>query len=160
AGQASITQPGGLISTAHFSQGEVTRIDEGNPSAPEATTLMTYDPATLGPTAVTDPDGHTSHMSYDALGRLTSLTDPLGKTSVYHFGAATGIITATDRLGNVSKATTDATGRLVSIALDSSDPALTQTTTFHYGSAGHPGDVTSVTDPEGHLWRFAYDRFG
>ena len=150
-----------MISTAHFADGEVTRVDEGDdPAAPLATTLFTYDPATLGPTAVTDPDGHTSQMEYDSLGHLTSFTDPLGHTSTYHFGAATGIVTMTDALGTVSRATTDVSGRLKSIALDTGDPALTQTTAFHYGSTTYPGDITSVTDAGGHLWRFAYDKFG
>jgi YD repeat-containing protein len=158
--QTSVSRPGGAISTAHYAERVVTRIDEGDPAAPLATTLISYDPATLGPTAVTNPDGHTTHMSYDALGHLTSFTDPLGHTSTYHFAAATRIITARDPLGNVSQATTDATGRLVSIAVDSSDAALTQTTTFHYGNAAHPGDVTAVTDPEGNRWRFTYDKFG
>ena len=160
-GQTSVTRPGGAISTAHYAAArEVTRIDEGDPAAPLATTLITYDPATLGPTAMTDPDGHTSHMTYDALGHLTSRTDPLHHTSTYQFNAASGIITATDPLGNVSQATTDSAGRLISIKEDTGHPALTQTTTFHYGSSAYPGDVTAVTDPEGNRWRFTYDKFG
>lgn len=160
AGKTTVSRPGGYTATAHYMDGRVTRIDEGsNPVAPLATTLISYSPALLAPTAVTDPDGHTSHMTYDSLGHLTSFTDPMGHTSVYHFGAATGI-TATDPVGTVSKATTDNSGRVVSIAEDTGHPALTQTTIFHYGSRAHPGDVTSVTDPAGHLWRFTYDTFG
>lgn len=158
--QTTASRVGGQTITAHYTDGEVTRIDQGDPAAPLATTLISYAPAVLGPTAVTDPDGHTSHMSYDSLGHLTSFTDPLSHTSTYHFAAASGIITATDPLGNISTATTDTQGRVVSIAVDSGDAALTETTIFHYGNSAHPGDVTSVTDPEGHLWRFSYDKFG
>src|SRR5262249_1352631 len=66
AGTTPVSRAGAFTATAHFMDGKVTRIDQGDPGAPEATTLFTYDPATLGPTAVTDPDGHTSHMTYDS----------------------------------------------------------------------------------------------
>jgi len=158
-GQTSISPPGGPVSTAYYADGEVTRIDEGDTSPPLATTLIRYDPATLGVIAVTDPDGHTSRMAYDTLGHLTSFTDPLGQTSSYHFGAASGIITATDPLGNVSQAITD-TGRVVSIRVDSSDPALTQITRFTYTAPANPGDVTAMTDAGGGVYRFTYDKFG
>jgi len=160
AGKTTVTGPAEPASTTYYTNRVVTRIDEGDPAAPLATTLISYDPATLGPTAVTDADGHTSHVTYDALGHVTSFTDPLHHTSTYQFNAASGIITATDPLGNVSQAATDSAGRLVSIKEDTGHPALTQTTTFHYGSSAYPGDVTSVTDPEGNLWRFTYDKYG
>jgi YD repeat-containing protein len=155
---SSVTRPGGAVSSSYAAAREVVRVDQGDSTGPLATTLFTYDPRTLGPTAVTDPDGHTSHMSYDSLGHLISYTDPLGHTSTRRFGV--GVITAEDPLGTVSQDTFDSKARLVSIALDTGHPDLTETTRLHYASSAHPGDVTSVTDAEGHLWRFAYDKFG
>src|SRR3954447_11522405 len=52
----SITQADGVVCFPIFGDGELLRLDVGNdPVAPLATTLFTYDPATLAPTAVTNP---------------------------------------------------------------------------------------------------------
>ena len=43
-----------------------------------------------------------------------------------------------DRTGNLTSKSTPLTG---------ASPAQTQTTTYTYGDAAHPGDVTDLTDP-------------
>src|SRR5206468_1141552 len=36
----------------------------------------------------------------------------------------------------------------------------TQLTTYHYGDPKHPGDLTSITDPNTKTWTLGYDTYG
>jgi len=38
--------------------------------------------------------------------------------------------------------------------------APSATTTYHYSDAAHPGDVTSMSDPNGRTWASTYDSYG
>lgn len=38
--------------------------------------------------------------------------------------------------------------------------SLSPTTTYQYGDSSHPGDVTGMTDPNGHSWVYTYDGNG
>ena len=117
------------------------------------TTSYSYtDPAHPGDvTAVTNPNGKTSHYVYDAQGNLTSSTDPLGDQTTYGYactgGAAAGCFpnvglryTTVSPRGNVSGGT-----------------ASQFTTAYSYNPFGEP---VTITDQRGHQTKYAYDGNG
>lgn len=103
-----------------------------------ATTCLTYDPAHPGDVvARTDPDGHTTHYTYDASGDLTSVSDPLGDTTTYGYDLIGRKTSMTRPLGNVA----------------GGNPTK-YTTTMTYNAFGK---TTAITDAEGNLTTFGYD---
>jgi len=47
--------------------------------------------------------GHTTKLTYDTKGNLTSVTDPLGNTSSFTYNPAGQVLTSTDPNGNVTQ---------------------------------------------------------
>jgi RHS repeat-associated protein len=159
-GQTStiVTDPRGNQTQYIYSGIELIAVTRGLGSPAAATAAYFYDPGTLGVTAVTDANGNTTRYSYDAEGNQLSKTDPNGHTWTYTYNSFGEVRTATDPLGVTTSSTYDAHGNLLS----TSAPAGTQTatTSYAYGDAAHPGDVTAMTDPNGHTWAYAYDADG
>jgi RHS repeat-associated protein len=94
-------------------------------------TSYSYAPGTAYVTAITDPNGNTTLLDYDAHGNMTRITDPEGNATVSAFDAK-GLVTSQ----------TDANG---------------QATTTAYDSLGHP---LTVRDPLGHVTNYTYDVVG
>lgn len=98
-------------------------------------------------TAVTDPAGNTTTLTYDGQFRLTTITDAMGRKTTFTYGLnnfpllITGI---TDPFGRSSQLTYDSSERLVSIT----DP-IGITSSFTYGSTSEPNFVTALTTPYG-----------
>jgi YD repeat-containing protein len=128
----------------------------GTPDA--ATTTFGYDSTTLAPNSVTDPNDHTTTYTYDGEGNLLSRTDPLNNTTTYTYNSFNEVKTVTDPLNVTTTNTYDASGNLLS----NSTPvgSQTATTSYSYGDPTHPGDVTAMTDPNGHTWRYTRDASG
>lgn len=117
-----------------------------------ATTTFTYGDSTHpgDVTAVTDPRGKTTHLTYDSYGQVTAITDAAGDTITHTYTCApTGAgcrsnigwtYTTVSPRGNVTGAT----------------PA-DYTTHFSYDDDGH---TLSVTDPLGHTATSTYDGDG
>ncbi|HEU5477538.1 MAG TPA: RHS repeat-associated core domain-containing protein [Gaiellaceae bacterium] len=124
-----------------------------------ATTSYAYDPATLGITQLTDPDNHTSAATYDANGNQVSFTDPLNRQTTATYNSLNEPLTVTDPSGVTTSRTYDANGNLLSVSRPLNG-TQTQTVTYHYDDANHPGDVTSTTDPNGHTTSFSYESQG
>lgn len=89
----------------------------------------------FSPTQTTDPLGRVRTMTYDASGDLTKLTDANGVVTTYGYDGNSNPTTVTVGSGSANQSTT----------------------TYHYADSAHPGQMTSLTDPRGKNWTYAYD---
>jgi RHS repeat-associated protein len=127
------------------------------------TTTYSYD-STGGIASETDPDGNTTSFTYDADGNVTSETDPLGHTTTTTYNSLDEPLTVTDPAGIETEYTYDSNGNLTSKTVDGHD-GLTTTSTYTVcesscPSGFDPGDLESVTDPDGNTTSYTYDTYG
>ncbi len=153
------TNPNGNVTIEQYMNNELLSKTVGYGTAQAATWQYTYDPATLGAASVTDPNGHTSHSTYDARGNLLSHTDGLGRTTAYAYDALNDTTAITDPLGVTTAMTYDVGGNLLQTSRPLTQTGQTALTTLAYDPA-YPGDVVAKTDPNGHTSRYAYDADG
>jgi YD repeat-containing protein len=133
----------------------------GTPQA--ATWTYGYDPNTAGVTSKTDPNGKVTAKTYDAAGNLLTQTDALHRQAVYTCDANNNLLTAKDPNGVTTTYTYDANNvNLVSVStpLVGSQPPVSKISSYAYGDQSHPGDRTSMTDPDGKVWTYTYDAYG
>ncbi|HEV3311657.1 MAG TPA: DUF6531 domain-containing protein [Chloroflexota bacterium] len=159
-GSTLVTDPSGNAYTVQYRESELVRVDQGNTTPAIASWQYSYDPRTLGPTSITDPNGGVTSASYDDQGNLVSFTDPLGLTTNYSFDNAGQTTSVTDPMGVKTTTRYDADGNVISESTPLVGTGLSRTTTFAYGDLSHPTDMTAMTDPNGAVWRYAYDKFG
>lgn len=112
-GTTTITDSHGNEEIEQYANGELLIVTKGANSAHPSRWRFTYDPATLGETSVTDPDGHTTTSSYDADGNLLSSTDALGNTTSYVYNALDEVTSETDPDGMLVTYSYDAAGDLL-----------------------------------------------
>jgi RHS repeat-associated protein len=137
---------------------ELRSVTRGVGTASEATTSYEYDAITLGVTVVTDPNGHVTHNHYDAHGNLQYTTDPLFRTTLYSYGPGDEVLSVTDPRGTTTEYRYDASGNLLEkevLDFETGEPAIT-----HYTYEAEPGELTSVTDADGHTTTIGYDNAG
>ena len=161
-GATNVTDPTGAVTRYSYQYGLMMSKTEAFGTREEATWLYAYDPATLGQTAVVNPDGDVTFTSYNAAGEPTEITDPDGKVTTTTYNNFNEPLAVTDADGVTTTYTYSADGDLqtTSTPLLGSYPPETQTTTYAYGDASHPGDMTSMTDPDGQVWSYRYDSYG
>lgn len=109
---------------------------------------------------MTDPDGHTRTSTYDFDGNRLTTTDATGVQRSATYNDFDEVETTTDGQGWTTYSYYDGNGNLTEVyrPLDASnDYAYTQ---VGHGDPAHPGDVTSVVDPDGDTWGYAYDAAG
>ena len=162
-GTTTITDPVGNVTQETFSpQYELLSRTRAVGSAQAATWTFTYDPATLGIASVTDPNTHVTRATYDARGNVLTVTDALNRTTTNTYDNLDDLRTTTDPKGVTTTLTYDAHGNLISRStpLVGASPAQAQVVSYTYGDAAHPGDVTSVVDPDGKTWSATYDLYG
>ncbi|HZS16082.1 MAG TPA: RHS repeat-associated core domain-containing protein [Candidatus Dormibacteraeota bacterium] len=161
-GTTTITDPAAHQTQEQYTFGERTAVTKGYGTSSAATTQYAYDPSTLAPTSITDPNGHTAKFTYDASGNQLSMRDPLGRQTTATYNSFNEPLTKTDALGVTTTSAYDASGNLTqrSTPLVGSSPAVSQTTTYTYGDSSHPGDVTAVTNADGKPTHLAYDTYG
>jgi RHS repeat-associated protein len=173
-GTVTTTDPNHNATQETYSNGLRIAVTTGYGSPQPATTNFAYDLNTLLPVAVQDPNGNTTTYTDDASGNTLSITDPLGRLTTKTYNSLNEPLTVTDPLGNSPGAnaanytttnTYDASGNLTSasrpcVLADGVTSCDTQTITYHHdqtgNSAGHPDDVTSMTDPRGKTTSYAY----
>ncbi len=164
AGSTTTTDPNGNVMVERFVDGLLTSRTLGAGTPHEATWSYSHDPATLAPRVTVDPNGNVSFATYDASGNLLSSTDGLGRTSSASFNAFNDPLTTTDPSGVVTNYTYDANGNLLTTSTPllngSGQTIATRTTTLTRATSAHPGDVTSMTDPNGKTWSYVYDASG
>ncbi len=159
-GTTTITDPKGAVTVQNYQYGELLSETKGYGTPQAATWTFGYDPATLGMTSVTDPDGHTTTSTFDSEGNTLTTTDALGRTTTNTYDSLNDLLTSTDPLGVTTTMTYDAHGHLLSTSRPLTGTSEAQTTTYTYGDSSHPGDVTAMTDPEGNTWKYTYDADG
>jgi RHS repeat-associated protein len=158
-GATTVTDPSGHVVVYEHTNGVCTGMVR-NPGPNESRWAYEIDPAALGRTKTTDPNGIVTTVSFDARGRpLTvneaglvtqysytpeglpaTIKDPTGTTTTYSYDPGT------DRLRTVSRPITPGTG--------------TATQTFTYGDPANPGLPTSMVDVRGKTWTYGYDTYG
>ncbi len=159
-GTTTITDPKGNVTVQNYQYGELLSETKGYGTPQAATWTFGYDPATLGMTSVTDPDGHTTTSTFDSEGNTLTTTNALGRTTTNTYDSLNDLLTTTDPLGVTTTMTYDGHGNLLSVSRPLTGTSEVQTTTYTYGDPSHPGDVTAMTDPEGNTWRYTYDADG
>jgi RHS repeat-associated protein len=181
AGQTLTTDPSGHETLDTYSSGLLTSETKGYGTADAGTWSYTYDPVTLGISSETDPDGNLTTYSYDDQGNLTSESNGLGVTTNYLYDSNGNLIETIDGNGVATVNTYDQAGHIPAGAAGLDDltsttitqannvvesttgnfgPAPTRTTSYYYGDAAHPGDLTKSVDPDGHATTISYDAFG
>ena len=122
------------------------------------------------------PKGHKTHYRYDALGRITSIKNPLGQFTtidyltdeenpLYRQIGASGNVTdrfrvtkRSDGHGLVTETETNSRGLVVKRSqYDVDTPEDKRVTHYRYDTLGQ---LTQITDPQGYIGRFQYDRMG
>jgi RHS repeat-associated protein len=108
------------------------------------------------------PDGSTTSATFDAAGNELTSTDPRGHTTTNTYDSLDDLTSTTDRNGIATTYTYDTNGNLLSKStpLVGSSPAVSQTTTYTYGSLAHPGLVTQMANPNTNSWTYGYDTNG
>jgi RHS repeat-associated protein len=84
-GYTLVTDRNGNVTQYVFDGSALTKRVVGYGSSSPATWAYTIDPATLLTTATTDPNSHTTTVTYDSRGNLLTSTDPLSHTTSYAY---------------------------------------------------------------------------
>jgi len=159
-GSVTITDPKGNVTLQTYQFGELTSETKGYGTPEAATWKFEYEQSTLGLASVTDPNGHTTRYTYDSEGNTLTTEDALGRKTVNTYDALNDQLTSIDPMGVTTTMTYDAHGNLLSRSRPLIGTSEVETTTYTYGDPSDPGDVTAMTDPEGHIWHYAYDKYG
>jgi RHS repeat-associated protein len=157
-----VTDPRGYVTEYEYEKGVLDKKIEALGTESSATWIYERDPNTLGITAVTNPNGHTTHATYDSRGNKTSTEDALGHKTKSVYDSLDDLTEYTDTNGVTTTYTYDARGNLLktSTPLVGSEPAQSRVITNTYESKEHPGDLSSTTDPNGKKTIFTYDSAG
>jgi RHS repeat-associated protein len=157
----TIIDPNGNETDETYSGGQLVSLTKGAGTASAATWQYTYDPATNAMTSQTDPNGNVTTYGYTSGSfKPTSVTDPLGRTTTTTYNTFEEPLTVTDPSGVTTTSTYDATGNLTSVSRPLTGTSSTRSTTYTYGDASHPGEVTATTDPNGNTTHYGYDAYG
>ncbi len=157
-----VTDPRGSVTKFIYRNGILAEKIEAAGTFDRAEWIYEYEPATLGLSAVTDPNGHTTRASYDADGNVTATEDALGNRTESAYDSLGNRTEYTDANGVTTTYEYDERGNLLSSStpLLGSEPAESRTVEYDYEDEGHPGDLTELTDPNGDATQFAYDEAG
>jgi RHS repeat-associated protein len=153
------TSPNGNVTQETYTNGMLTSITKGFGTSYAATWSYAYDP-TLGVSSITDPGTHVWTASYDPNGNQTGTQDPLGNTTSAVYNSLDEPTTVTDQNLNATTNVYDASGNLQTVTRVLKSTGQKQVTTYTHNDPSHPGDVTAITDPNLHTWRFTYDIYG
>jgi len=158
----TITDPMSNIEVDSYSYGELVEVTKGSGTAASASWVYAYDPSTTGVTSVTDPNGHTATTTYDALGDVLSTLDPLSRTTSATYNSFGEPLTKEDGAGVTTTYTYNTDGDLTSVStpLTGTMPLQHRVTNYDYADGSHPGDVTSMEDPNGQTWTYTYNSHG
>ncbi|HVD02208.1 MAG TPA: LamG-like jellyroll fold domain-containing protein [Candidatus Dormibacteraeota bacterium] len=125
----------------------------------QATTTYQYDPVTLAQTAITDPLGRTTTLTYDSQGNLLTAVDPLGRTTTHGgYNSLNEPGTVIDPAGVTTTYSYNTTGHLTSKStpLTGGGNAVTS---YSYDTS-QPGDLLTATDPENRVTTYTYNSDG
>ncbi|HVE47150.1 MAG TPA: DUF6531 domain-containing protein, partial [Acidimicrobiales bacterium] len=149
--QTVVTDRRGNQEIMTFSADKLVAITKGAGTVDEATRTFTHDDATFARLTATDGNGNTTTYTYDTAGNIESINDELARSMTYVHGPRREVTSSTDPGGVTTTYTYDAAANLVSSTTPIS-ATQSRTVTLTYGDPDHPGDITEVTDPNGHTW--------
>lgn len=158
-GKTTITDGNGHAETQVYAGNRLLSRTRGAGSAEAATATFSYDDAGDLATRI-DGEGNVWQASHDGRGNRLSVTDPLGRTTYFSYDDRNNLLTRTDPMGTTVSFGYDEHGNLATVSRPLAGTGQTWTLTLQRGDAGHPGDVTALTDPDGLVWKLAYDRWG
>lgn len=137
------------------------------------TTSLTYAGGRLS--AVTDPEGQSLTFAYNSAGRVASVTDPANHTVAYGYDGTGNLTSVSDVLQGISAFSYDSThllltmrdqrGFVVANQYDASNRVIQQTadptglnrvTRLSYSPGSLGTEVTTTTDPDGHVATYTY----
>ncbi len=157
----TITDPMSNVEVDSYSYGELVEVTKGSGTAASASWVYAYDPSTAGSTSVTDPNGHTTTTTYDALGDVLTTLDPLSRSTSATYNSFGEPLTKEDGAHVTTTYTYNTDGDLTSVSTPlTGTPVQYQVTDYYYADTSHPGDVTSMKDPDLHTWTYTYDSYG
>lgn len=158
----TITDPLLNVEVDSYSYGELVEVTKGSGTSASASWEYGYDPSTAGSTSVTEPNGKTTTTTYDALGDVLSTLDPLARTTLSTYNSFGEPLTKQDGAGVTTTYTYNTDGDLTSVStpLVGTMPLQHQVSDYYYADGSHPGDLTSLKDPDGQTWTYTYDLYG
>ncbi len=159
-GSTTITDPKGTVTVDTYQNGVRTAVTKGYGTSKAATWSWTYDPNTAGPITETDPNGHTTAYGVDANGNVMETNDPLGRQTSATYNSFNEALTKPDGNGVTTTYTYDTHGNLQTVSTPLAGTGTNQLTTYGYTDNSHPGDVTTMTDPDSNVWTYSYDTYG
>lgn len=162
-GATKVTDPAGNVTVERYENLVRTALTRGWGTPAEATWTFEVDPYTLGITAITDPNNRTRRFAYDVDGNLVSATDSMEHATSAAFTEFDMPASVTDANQVTTAFTYDSAGNVESVSrpwLDGGGHATAMATTTYSYEAGHPGQVSSLTDARGKVWSYAYDSTG
>jgi RHS repeat-associated protein len=158
--QTTVTDPKGNQRVDYYSQGLRTAVTYGYGTPQSATWQYFYDPNTLALTGVTDPNEHETTYVVDSSGNPLTVTDALGRTTTNTYNGFNELLTSQDPNGVMTTYTYNSQGDLTSTSRPLTGTSQTQVTTYNHADSVHPGDVTSMVDPDNKTSTYTYDTYG
>ncbi|HUR23469.1 MAG TPA: RHS repeat-associated core domain-containing protein, partial [Acidimicrobiales bacterium] len=155
-GATKVTDPKGNVTVDTYAYGQLVAKTRGYGTAQAATTTYRYDPASSTLSVLTDPRGGATTVNSDASGNPVRVVDPLGRVTRTTYNTLNQPLAVTDAGGVATTFSYDVAGNLLSRSRPLTFTTQTQTTTYSYGDAAHPGDLTSVKDPNNKVWLMTY----
>jgi RHS repeat-associated protein len=160
-GTTTTTDPKSNVTVEGYEYGVRTFVTRGSGTAQAATTRYLYDPATLALTSIADPNGNASTQTVDSSGNVLTSTDSLGRTTTSTYNSFNQRLTTSDGNGITTTDTYDSHGNLTRSSRPVSGTACPcQVTTYNRTDSSHPGDVTSLVDPDSKTTTYGYDSYG
>ena len=159
-GSTTITDPKGNVTVDTYQYGVRTSETRGSGTAQAATTSWVYDPTTAALLTEVDPDGHSTRSTVDSNGNVLSVTDGLGRQTSATYNSFNEPLTKTDGNQVTTTFTYDSRGNLTQASRPLTGTAQSQVVTYRYQDPNHLGDLTSMVDPDGKVWNYAYDAYG
>jgi YD repeat-containing protein len=156
-GSTTTTDPAGNVEYETYRHGLRIELTRGYATPQAATWHYRYDPATLGMTVVVDPNGQQATMTYDANGNLLTSTDALQRKTENTYNSFNQVLTSKDPAGVTTTDAYDIRGNLTSVSRPLTGSPSVRTTVYKYDDSAHPGDITSMIDPDGKNWVYGYD---
>ncbi|MDQ6617188.1 MAG: DUF6531 domain-containing protein [Actinomycetota bacterium] len=158
--QTTVTDPKGNQTVDYYNQGLRVATTRGYGTTQAATWQYAYDPSTLALIGLTDPNGNQTSYTVDGSGNQLTATDPLGRQTRNTYNSLNQLLTSQDPNLVTTTNVYDSRGNLTSVSRPLTGSSQVQTTTYNHTDNAHPGDVTSMVDPDTKTWLYGYDAYG
>ena len=143
--------------------GRITSVTQTLAGAPggKISTQYTYD-VVGNLRTVTDPNGNVTTYVYDDFGQLLQQQSPVSGVTTYAYDSGGNLTSTADANGATTTRTYDALGRVLTSA--STRGTATESVSWSYDSTASGafgiGRLASMTDPDGSVTAYAYERRG